>query len=382
MLLSIFKHFFILGCFSFGGPAAHLGYFKKRFVDELKWLSEQDYAQIVALSQFLPGPGSSQTGFAIGYHKAGISGGILAFLAFTSPSVFLMIMLAMFGGMFTESNWYSGVIHGLKLLAVVVVADASWGMFKSFCTNKISQTLCVVTAVAVVILSSLVIQMVMLLICALVGYVGLSKQSEGGPRVNAGKPKILPVVLFALLLIILPTLSHQNALTEISAIFYGAGSLVFGGGHVVLPMLQNMVGDSVSNDVFITGYAAAQAVPGPMFTLATWLGFHMLPAAPIFGALLATVMIFLPGFLLVVATYKYWQHLASKPKLKGGINGINACVTGLLFAALYQPVFISAVMSAVDISLVIIGFLLLKSYKLPIIGLVSFFAVSGAILLI
>lgn len=379
MLLTIFKHFFILGCFSFGGPAAHLGYFKKRFVDELNWLSEQDYSQIVALSQFLPGPGSSQTGFAIGYQKAGLSGGILAFLAFTSPSVILMLCLAMFGSNFTETHWYIGVIHGLKLLAVVVVADASWGMFKSFCTNKVSQTLCVVTAVALLLLPSLIIQMFMLLICALVGFASSSKQSDVKSHDVSGKLKILPLILFILLLIGLPALSQQNDFLEISAIFNSAGSLVFGGGHVVLPMLQNMLGDNITNDVFLTGYAAAQAVPGPMFTLATWLGFHMLPTAPIIGALLATVMIFLPGFLLMVATFNYWQNMANKPKLKGAIYGVNASVTGLLLAALYQPVFVNAVVSAIDISLVLVGFLLLKSYKIPIIGLVGFFIATGAL---
>lgn len=378
MLWLIFRHFFLLGCVSFGGPAAHLGYFKRRFVDELNWLSEEDYAQIVALSQFLPGPGSSQTGFAIGYQKAGVAGGIAAFLAFTSPSILIMILLASFGSVFTETGWYQGIIHGLKLLAVVVVADATFGMFKSFCQCKVSQILCVLTAMAVLLVSSITTQIAALFICGIVGVWQLSQASTEQQKPFGGKTQILPLIVFAGLLLGLPLLAHLHVGLQISHAFYSAGSLVFGGGHVVLPLLQNMLGGSVSNDVFLTGYAAAQAVPGPMFTMVTWLGFHLLPYYPISGALLATFMVFLPGFLLVVGLLRYWQALALNPKLKGAVNGINASVTGLLLAALYQPVFSSAVLVPLDLALVLFGMLLLKSLKLPIIGLVGFYILAGA----
>lgn len=380
MLTEILKHFFILGCFSFGGPAAHLGYFKKRFVDELNWLSPQEYAQIVALSQFLPGPGSSQTGFAIGYQKAGLAGGILAFIAFTSPSVVMMLLLATFGSLMTDSHWYNGIIHGLKLLAVVVVADATYGMFKNFCQNKITQSCCVFTAMAVVLASSLITQMFALIACGIIGMMTLSHSQQTSDTLPESKLHVGPLVIFLALLLGLPLLASHSSFTEISAIFFSAGSLVFGGGHVVLPMLQNMLGDSVSSDVFLTGYATAQAVPGPMFTLATWLGFHLHPDMPVTSALLATIMVFLPGFLLLVGVLNYWQCLAQKPRLQGTISGINASVTGLLLAALYQPVFSSAVLSATDFALVVLGVLLLKSLKLPIIALVSFFILTGGIL--
>lgn len=383
MLWQIGKHFFLLGCFSFGGPAAHLGFFKRRFVDELGWLTEQEYAQIVALSQFLPGPGSSQTGFAIGYQKAGLPGGIFAFLAFTSPSVALMLLLASFGAFFTETDWYKGIIHGLKLLAVVVVADATFGMFKSFCQDKVSQTICVLTACAVLFFSSLITQVVALFFSGLLGIWRLSGPPSAQQTVQLQtqqcKPRFIPLMVFTGLLVLLPWLAALDHYANVSSTFYTAGSLVFGGGHVVLPLLQNMLGDSISHDLFLTGYAAAQAVPGPMFTMATWLGFHLLPESPVIGALLATLMVFLPGFLLVIGILHYWQTLARQPKLKGAVNGINASVTGLLLAALYQPVFLSGVTGVLDLTLVILGLLLLKSFKLPMIALVGCYVIAGAI---
>ena len=379
MLLQILKHFFVLGCFSFGGPAAHLGYFKKRFVDELRWLSDEDYGQIVALSQFLPGPGSSQTGFAIGYQRAGLMGGMCAFFAFTLPSVLLMILLATFGNLFTDAGWYNGVIHHLKLLAVVVVADATYGMFNSFCRNRVSQSLCIATAIILMLVSSIAAQMLVLVFAALIGVFFLAKYDDKPKRVESGKPNLLPLILFILLLVGLPLLANINPFVELSAVFFSAGSLVFGGGHVVLPMLQNMLGDCVSNDVFLTGYAAAQGVPGPMFTLATWLGYHLSPGAPIVGALLATAMVFLPGFLLLVGVLNYWQNLAHSPSIKGAVNGVNASVTGLLLAALYQPVFTSAVIVPMEMVIVLVGLLLLKTFKLPIIAVVGLFLVIGAL---
>lgn len=380
MLLTIFKQFLMLGCVSFGGPAAHLGYFKKRFVDDLSWLTDEEYAQIVALSQFLPGPGSSQTGFAIGYRMAGTLGGICAFVAFTSPSVILMILLASFGTALSSEPIYQGIIHGLKLLAVVVVADATLGMFRSFCQEKITQTVCILTACVCILFPSLLIQMLVLLCCALLGLALLTnKPQQAAVTTTLSKPRITPLVVFFALLFSLPFLAKLAPELALANYFYSAGSLVFGGGHVVLPMLQNMLADSISNDVFLSGYAAAQAVPGPMFTLATWLGYHWLPAAPILSALIATLMIFLPGFLLVIALLDSWQSLAANFRLQGAVSGVNACVTGLLLSALYQPVFISAVSGAVDMILVLLGFWLLKTMRVPILLLVSFYILTGAL---
>lgn len=375
-MLSIFKTFFWLGWISFGGPAAHIGYFRKTFVEKLNWLSDEEYGQIVALSQFLPGPGSSQVGFALGYKKGGLAGAIAAFVGFTSPSVVLMLVLAMVSGQFLESSLFNSIIHGLKLLAVVVVADATFGMYKNFCQSKTATALCVITAIVLLLMPGIWPQILVLLFAAFIGskYL-LPKQTQTVQNTN--KISGTPLVIFSALLIGLPLASSLSQSVEVFGIFYQAGSLVFGGGHVVLPLLQNGIGDQLSQDAFLTGYAAAQAVPGPMFTLATYLGFVLLPSAPIVGALLATIAVFLPGFLLLLGVLKNWQALASKPKVAGALTGVNAAVVGLLLAALYQPIFSSAVNSGLDFALIVAGVWLLKSIKMPIVGLVGVFIAAG-----
>ncbi|MEZ9057763.1 chromate efflux transporter [Vibrio pelagius] len=375
-MLSIFKTFFWLGWISFGGPAAHIGYFRKTFVEKLNWLSDEEYGQIVALSQFLPGPGSSQVGFALGYKKGGLAGAIAAFVGFTSPSVVLMLVLAMVSGQFLESSLFNSIIHGLKLLAVVVVADATFGMYKNFCQSKTATALCVITAIVLLLMPGIWPQILVLLFAAFIGskYL-LPKQTQTVQNTN--KISGTPLVIFSALLIGLPLASSLSQSVEVFGIFYQAGSLVFGGGHVVLPLLQNGIGDQLSQDAFLTGYAAAQAVPGPMFTLATYLGYVLLPSAPIVGALLATIAVFLPGFLLLLGVLKNWQALASKPKVAGALTGVNAAVVGLLLAALYQPIFSSAVNSGLDFALIVAGVWLLKSIKMPIVGLVGVFIAAG-----
>lgn len=374
-MFSIFKIFFGLGWISFGGPAAHIGYFRQTFVDKMNWLSDKDYAQIVALSQFLPGPGSSQVGFAIGYKKGGLTGACMAFLGFTLPSIIIMLLLAILSSQVTESSLFQNVIHGLKLLAVVVVADAVWGMYKNFCQSRLSLTLCVLTALGLLLVPSIGAQITLLLLCAVVGAILL--QDKQTQRLNSQKVSIAPLVLFALLLLGLPLISHVAPTLSLFSDFFQAGSLVFGGGHVVLPLLQNIVGDQLSQDTFLTGYATAQAVPGPMFTFATYIGYQLLPSMPIVGALVATLAVFLPGFLLLLGVLKNWQNLASNPTISGAINGVNASVVGLLISALYHPVFTSAVISPLDMAIVIAGFYLLKQWKLPIVYLVLCFALAG-----
>ncbi|EEX91474.1 hypothetical protein VIOR3934_18143 [Vibrio orientalis CIP 102891 = ATCC 33934] len=374
-MLSIFKTFFLLGWISFGGPAAHIGYFRNTFVEKLKWLDDKEYAQIVALSQFLPGPGSSQVGFALGYKRGGLTGACMAFIGFTLPSVLIMLALAILSSQVTETTLFQNIVHGLKLLAVIVVADAAWGMYKNFCKEKLSVSLCLVTAVALLIVPSISTQIIVLLFAALIGmkFFGEKQQDYTGKF----EPSILPLALFALLLIGLPFAAATLPVLGLFNDFFQAGSLVFGGGHVVLPLLQNIVGDQLSQDAFLTGYAAAQAVPGPMFTFATYIGYELMPQSPIVGALVATIAVFLPGFLLLLGVLKNWQSLAKNPKVSGAVNGVNAAVVGLLVAALYQPVFTSAVTSAWDISFVLIGFYLLKQLKLPIIWMVVFFMAVG-----
>ncbi|MCW8336221.1 chromate efflux transporter [Vibrio paucivorans] len=376
-MLSIFKTFFWLGWISFGGPAAHIGYFRNTFVEKLKWLDDKEYAQIVALSQFLPGPGSSQVGFALGYKRGGLGGACMAFLGFTLPSILIMLALAMLSSQLTEATLFQSVVHGLKLLAVVVVADATWGMYKNFCQNKLSVGLCVATAIALLIAPSIATQMVVLVVAALIGMKYLGSEVQGSSKTF--KPSILPLALFVILLFGLPVIAYKMPELALFSDFFQAGSLVFGGGHVVLPLLQNIVGDQLTQDAFLTGYAAAQAVPGPMFTFATYIGYELLPQAPIVGALIATIGVFLPGFLLLLGVLKNWQALAANHKVSGAINGVNAAVVGLLVAALYQPVFSSAVAGAQDIALILIGFYLLKQLKLPIVWMVAFFMLAGAV---
>ncbi|AUI86819.1 chorismate-binding protein [Vibrio azureus] len=376
-MFTIFKTFFMLGWISFGGPAAHIGYFRQTFVEKLKWIDDSEYAQLVALSQFLPGPGSSQVGFALGYKRGGLLGACLAFLGFTLPSILIMLLLATVSSHITETDLFQNIVHGLKLLAVVVVADATWGMYKNFCQTKLTAGLCVTTAIVLLLVPSITSQMLVLLIAGLIGAHWLKQHSSD--HTQPFKPTFAPLILFAILLIGLPFVSQSLPLLSLFSDFFQAGSLVFGGGHVVLPLLQNIVGDQLSQDTFLTGYAAAQAVPGPMFTFATYIGYE-LSDLPVLGAIIATAGVFLPGFLLLLGVLKNWQALASKPNVAGAINGVNAAVVGLLLAALYQPVFTSAVVDPIDIALVITGFYLHQKLKLSILWMILFFVGSGIII--
>ncbi|ENK1254777.1 chromate efflux transporter [Vibrio vulnificus] len=377
-MLQIFKTFFWLGWISFGGPAAHIGYFRHTFVEKLKWISDEEYAQLVALSQFLPGPGSSQVGFGLGYKKGGLPGACAAFLGFTLPSVVIMLLLALVSSQVTDTALFQNVVHGLKLLAVVVVADAAWGMYKNFCKTPLTVGISVATAVALLVFSGIATQMVVMIIAALIGVIAL--KGENTATEHSFKPSLTPLLTFAALLLLLPLLATAQPLVQLFNEFYQAGSLVFGGGHVVLPLLQNIVGEQISQDAFLTGYAAAQAVPGPMFTFATYIGYVLHPSSPILGAVVATLAVFLPGFLLMLGVLKNWQLLAANPRVSGALQGVNASVVGLLIAALYQPVFTSAVSSGLDVGLILIGFYLQKQIKVPILALVLFFMLSGATL--
>lgn len=376
-MLELFKTFLFLGCVSFGGPAAHIGYFRRAFVEKRQWLSEQEFAQLIAFSQFLPGPGSSQIGFAIGYQRHGILGGIFAFLGFTLPSILLMITAATLSATFLQTEIWQSLIHGLKLLAVVVVADATLTMYRHFCQTKLGAILAALTACFTLAFPSISSQIICLIIAAIAGNVFSSKATKLPEphhlnQINRKNSLEQWVVgfLFLCLLFILPWFSHQLSALQLFSEFFQAGSLVFGGGHVVLPLLQNILAEQVNTQQFLTGYAMAQAVPGPMFTLATYLGYFLLPAAPLAGSIIATFSIFLPGFLLVILFYSRWCLLANRPIFIYATLGVNAAVVGLLLAALYQPVFTSAVFNSIDIIWVILGLLLLRIVKLPIIFIV------------
>jgi len=256
-----------------------------------------------------------------------------------------------------------------------VVADATYGMYKSFCAHRIGAALCIFSASALLLFSGVAMQMVVLAASAVVGIAFLKGELVDSKQTFI--PSLMPLLLFVGFLFLLPLISGSYAGLSLFNDFFQAGSLVFGGGHVVLPLLQNIVGDQLSQDTFLTGYAAAQAVPGPMFTFATYIGYSLLPDSPVLGAMLATAGVFLPGFLLLLTVLKNWHLLAEMPRVSGALKGVNAAVVGLLLAALYQPVFVSAVFSGLDLALVLLGFYLLKQLKLPILYMVLFFALSG-----
>lgn len=390
-VFEIFGRFLLLGCYSFGGPVAHIGYFRQAFVERLKWLDDKHYAQLISLTQFLPGPGSSQIGFAIGLERAGLLGGIAAFTGFTLPSFILLYLLSSMAYQFEHNALFQGITHGLKLFAVIVVSDAVMAMYKNFCRNRFHIAIATVCAAVLLTFPGLSVQLLVLLLAALSGWLFQHRIQNQNHHNNDtlhadqsqnSKGRIVPwpIIGFVVLFIGLPVLAPSSPAWQVISAFYQSGSLVFGGGHVVLPLLQQTLEGLISNDQFLTGYAAAQGVPGPMFSVAAYLGVQINPEQGFWFALLATIGIFLPGFLLVIALKDAWFSLANKPQVNGSINAINAAVVGLLITALYQPVFISAVLNGLDMALVILGLFLLKAMKWPIIYLVLLFIALGALL--
>jgi len=375
----VFWEFLWLGCVSFGGPAAHVGYFHRRFVVRLGWLDEAAFARLLALTQFLPGPASSQLGFAIGRQRSGLAGGVAAFLGFTLPSFLIMMMVALYATRLPDT-WLNGLVTGLKWLAVVVVADAVLTLGGKFCRDRFTRGLALATALALWLFPGVGVQLLALVLAALIGRRWL-KPSAAPEEADVGGGRVawLPLGLFAAAWVLL-WLVDGGVMAGLARDFYSAGALVFGGGHVVLPLLEGFVGGAISQDLFLTGYATAQAVPGPMFSLAAYLGAQLAPATPWLGAGVATLAIFLPGFLLVLALGDAWRALAARPAMVGAVAGINAAVVGLLLAALYQPVFLSAVAGPRDLALVVLGFLALRSGRVPLLALVVVMAALGLML--
>ncbi|NMP32175.1 chromate efflux transporter [Thalassotalea sp. M1531] len=387
-MFEIFTKFFVLGCTSFGGPAAHIGYFQQAFVQKHKWLSQQEFGNLVALSQFLPGPSSSQVGFAIGCHRGGVLGGFAAFLAFTLPSVVLMLLLFFVGSEFANTISFKGVVYGLKLLAVVVVADAIATMAKSFCHRLWQKGMALVVAIILIFSPFAGTQFILLAGAAIIGHLFFTNPSVIGSEQASYAKTNKPVhqlnwLVFSLFIVLLLGgifITGGNAVVQLIKDFYVAGSLVFGGGHVVLPLLQESVAATMGQNEFLTGYAAAQAVPGPMFTLATYLGANILSTSPVLGAVIATVAIFLPGFLLIIAFQPVWQQYAANPKISGALTAVNAAVVGLLISAFYQPVLSSAINGWLDGLLAIIGIILLRIIKVPVLTLVLSFGALGVLM--
>ncbi|MFQ1653421.1 chromate efflux transporter [Aeromonas veronii] len=379
----VFIQFLWLGCISFGGPAAHIGYFQRTFVQRLGWLTQAEFARLLALCQLLPGPASSQLGFAIGRHRAGLGGALSAFLGFTFPSFLLLLVAAIGIGQLGSNLWLDAALHGLKLLALIVVADAVLTMSRQFCATGVTQGIMVVTAAVLWWQPGLLTQLLMLAGAALI----CARSQRGAdsvpasaelPSAASSQPHWPTLLLFGILFIGLPLLG--SPLGQLVADFYRAGSLVFGGGHVVLPLLQESVGHTLNEQQFLTGYSLAQLVPGPMFTLATYLGAQLQPEMPMIGALLATLALFAPGFLLLWAVGPCWQQWLARPRLAGAVTGINAAVVGLLLAALYQPVWQNAVLAPTDLALAAIGFYLLRVVKLPVPAIAALLVMAAILL--
>ncbi|MGL5812180.1 MAG: chromate efflux transporter [Aeromonas sp.] len=383
-MTAVFLQFLWLGCISFGGPAAHIGYFQRTFVQRLGWLSQAEFARQLALCQLLPGPASSQLGFAIGRQHAGLGGALAAFIGFTLPSFLLLFAAAIGLAQLTDSLWLETALHGLKLLALVVVADAVLTMSRQFCQSRLLQGIMVVSAAALWWQPGLLTQVILLtgaaLLCA---RLGKGQDATDPPPLSAApttrQPHWPTLLLFGLLFVGLPLLADGPA-GRLLADFYRAGSLVFGGGHVVLPLLSEGLGQTLSQPQILTGYGLAQLVPGPLFTLASYLGALLLPTSPLAGALLATLALFLPGFLLLWAIGPCWQRWLTRPALAGAVSGINAAVVGLLLAALYQPVWQSAVLTPTDLALATLGFYLLRALKLPILPLAALLVTTSLLL--
>jgi chromate transporter len=386
----VFWAFLRLGLTSFGGPVAHLSYFRAEFVQRRQWLNEEAYADIVALCQFLPGPASSQVGMTLGFLRAGYAGGLSAWFAFTLPSALALIVFA-YGiaglGDVSDSPW----LHGLKIVAVAVVAQAVWGMAKNLCPDRERASLAIGATLLTLAIPSATGQIGAIVAGGVFG--GLFLHGAIDARAN---PLSLPVhrvhavaaaIAFLLLLFGLPLLAgatSNHALAVFNA-FYRSGALVFGGGHVVLPLLQQAVVPQgwIDNDAFLAGYGAAQAVPGPLFAFAAFLGTAMkTPPNGVLGGLYCLVAIYLPSFLLLIAALPFWDDLRQRAGVQSALKGVNAAVVGLLLAALYTPVWTSAIFSAKDFGLALVAFLLLTQWKAPpwvvvVLGALAAAALAG-----
>ena len=383
--LAVFTAFLKLGLTSFGGPVAHLGYFRAEFVVRRKWVDDRVYADLVALCQFTPGPASSKVGIGIGLANAGIAGAFAAWLGFTMPSAAALLLFA-YGVETFAGNLGAGWLQGLKVVAVAVVAQAVWGMAKNLCPDAPRFTLAIAAAIISMVWPTSAGQVTAIAAGAMVGYAFLGAKRDdthADMKISLGKGAgALCLVLFFALLLVLPvgTAVYPNQALALFDSFYRAGSLVFGGGHVVLPLLQSEVVPPgwVSNDVFLAGYGAAQAVPGPLFTFAAYLGAVMEPEPNGWqGAVLSLAAIFLPSFLLVIGVLPFWDDLRRYHAVRSALVGVNAAVVGLLLAALYHPVWTSAIKGPADFGLGLTGFALLAFWKLPPWLVVVLSAVCG-----
>lgn len=384
----VFRAFFALGLTSFGGPVAHLGYFRETFVIRRHWLSEADYADLVALCQFLPGPASSQVGFALGVMRAGgLAGGLAAFIAFTLPSALALLICGLGMGAL-DGPALGGVIHGLKLVAVAVVAQALWGMARTLAPDSTRAGIALAGLALTTLGVGILGQTLSIVVGAAAGLAlcrGVAATPVGHIHVPISR-RTGAIVLGAAagLLVLLPVLeSAGGQLLSFFEAFYRSGALVFGGGHVVLPLLQAAVVQPgwVSAGDFLAGYGLAQAVPGPLFTFAAYLGaVAQMPPNGVAGALLATLAIFLPGLLLVYGALPFWDALRKRPLAQAAMRGAGAAVVGVLAAAFYDPVWTSAIGTGLDFLMAAAGFLALTLWRAPPWSVVVLLAGAGVLL--
>lgn len=364
-----------LGLTSFGGPVAHIGYFREEYVARRRWLDDQQYADLLALTQFLPAPASSQTGIAIGTMRAGYLGGLVAWLGFTLPSAIALVVFALVVRELDVAD--AGWLHGLKIAAVAVVAQAVWAMSRNLAPDRERATIAIIAAALSLVVATPVMQVLVILAGGLVGWVlfgglvGVSASTSDAPSPRiSGRAATVWLATFFLLLLVLPVtrgLVESQALNVVDA-FYRAGSLVFGGGHVVLPLLEREVVPPgwLDQESFIAGYGAAQAVPGPLFTFSAYLGTAFEPAPNgVLGATIALLAMFLPSFLLVWGALPVWDRLRGVAAVQAALRGIGAAVVGILGSALYDPVWTSAILEPADLALALVAFGLLVAWRLP-----------------
>jgi chromate transporter len=368
--LEVLAAFLKLGLTSFGGPVAHIGYYRLEFVEKRRWLSESQFAQLLAICQFLPGPASSQFGFSVGLLRAGWLGAIAAFVAFTLPSALLLFGFAELLP-YLSGDIGTAAIHGLKIVALTFVTHAVFAMNRQLCPDPARQTLAVLAAAAVLVAGTAQIQFLVIVLGAVAGlFVSPREKMVAGPNLEPRygmKAGWALLAIYATLLVVVMTLPDTNDdQLAVFGAFYQAGALVFGGGHVVLPLLEETVVAPgwISAEDFLAGYGAAQAVPGPLFSVATYLGAQ-LPGSSggLSGATLATLAIFLPGFLLVAGVLPLWRFVSERSRATRAIAGANAAVVGLLAAALYDPVFVGAVEGPTDFAIGLVAILLLGTWR-------------------
>lgn len=381
----VFCTFLKLGLTSFGGPVAHIGYFRKELLEKRNWVTENQFAQLFAICQFIPGPASSQMGFALGLLRSGWSGAFSAFIAFTLPSAIIMIGFAA-SLTLVSGELGQALIHGLKIVACAIVADAVIGMATNLCTDLARRLLAIGSCGLVLFIDAAWGQLLTIALAAIVGLNFIKVvDSEYKERISvnySSKLAWLLLIIFSVLLVLFSTVSIDNNLYQASKAFYQAGALVFGGGHVVLPLLQDsiVVNGWVSNHQFLAGYGAAQAIPGPMFTFAGYLGALLPFEGPsIVNALLALFFMFLPGFLLVLVALPFWQQIYKNRRMSAMVSGVNASVVGILAAALYDPVLTAGIVSLVDAGIAIVGFVLLRWLALSPLWVVLWCVVASVL---